>query len=136
MHVVIVCVRQHGCELVLVVLVFVNIVTRHRQDRPIVALHLPICLGVVCRRKDIRDSKQLAYCLEELGSQLIFVAGDDALLGSIRTDPVLNECNCDVVSGDIPQRYDPCEFRKAVLYHEKEYVASLRLCQRSQYVDT
>ena len=76
---VVVSVRQHGCELVPVFLVLVNVIAQHRQDLPVVALHLPIRLGVVCRRKDIRYSKQLAHCLEELSSELLSVIRDDAL---------------------------------------------------------
>ena len=81
MHVVVVRVRQHRCELVPVVLVFFNIVAQHRQNRYVVALHLPIRLGVVCRRKDIGNSKQFAYCLEELSSELLSIVRDDALRG-------------------------------------------------------
>ena len=128
MHVVVVRIRQHRCELVQVVLVFVNIVAQHRQNRSVVALHLPICLEVVCGRKDIGNPKRFTYCLEELSSELLLVVGDDALRGSIRKDPVLNEGDDDVVSGDLPKRYDPREFREAISDHDEEYVTSLRLC--------
>ena len=109
---VVVRVRQHGCEPVPVVLVFVNVIAQHRQDRPVVALRLLIRLGVVYLRKDIRHSKQLARCLEELSSELLSVIRYDALWGSIRKGPVLNEGYGNVVSGDPTQRYDARKFRK------------------------
>ena len=118
MYMVVVSIRQHGCELVPVFLVFVNVIAQHRQDLPVVALHLPIRLGVVCRRKDIRYSKQLAHCLEELSSELLTFLRYDALRGSIRKDPVLNEGYDNVISCDLTQQYDARKFRESVGDHE------------------
>ena len=111
---VVVSLRQHGCELVPVVLVFVNVIAQHRQDRPVVALHLPIRLGVVCHRKNIRYSKQLPHCLEEISSELLSVIRYDALRGSIRKDLVFIEGYGNVVSGYLTQRYDAHKFRESV----------------------
>lgn len=47
-----------------------DVMSKRRQDRPVEALHLPICLGVTGRRKDVLDAKNAANLLEELGHEL------------------------------------------------------------------
>ena len=69
---------------------------------------------MVCRHKDILYSKRLAHWLEELSSELLSVIRYDALWGSIRKDPVLNEGYGNVISGDLTQRYDARKFRESV----------------------
>ena len=46
--------RKRGSVFVPVVLVFINVVSQHGNDSLIIAFRLPIRLGMICRRKEIR----------------------------------------------------------------------------------
>jgi hypothetical protein len=77
-----------------IVLALRDVRAEGRQDRPVVSLHLPFCLGLVRRREHLCDAKFRVSGLEELDRELRPVICQKGDMGTIDIDPLVNEGPC------------------------------------------
>ena len=80
-----------------VVLVLVDVITKHRCYRTIVPFDLPIRLGMIRRNVSVRDSEVSTYRLEELRRKVLRVTYRHVSWGSVLKDPMGTERNREVV---------------------------------------
>ena len=81
-----------------VVLVFVDVVSYHCEDRSIVTLTLTVRLWVVRGGEDVRESENRTNGLEDFRGELLTVIRYQRLRWGVFKDPCFDERNCNRIS--------------------------------------
>lgn len=82
-------------------LVFSDVITEACGYRLVVAFGLSVSLRVIRGCVLSSDTKDLTYCLPNLGHKLGTVIAEDCVRHAVRDDPMIEHHGCDIRSGNL-----------------------------------